>query len=186
MPSESQTRAAPRSKPERLPGLLRAAVIAALAAFLVGFWARQGSAPRPEGMADGSRVAEVAPEEVPVALGTVSATPEQLAQFRARDACKRRLAWVTVRRAPGGAPGRIRLQSGSYISPAFELLDTPVRVALPYPAPYAAGHGVISVLGAETEAVVALTPPWHVPAQAGVQAREVSWTPAGVCPGAAR
>ncbi len=190
MPAEDQTRAmlsGKQSQPARLPGGWRAALIAALSAFLVVYWARQGdSAPRPEGGANVSRVAEVAPQDVPAALDTVAGTPQQLAPFRERDACPRRLAWVTMVRAPGQAPGRIRLQSGSYISPVFDLMDTPVRVAIPYPAPYATGHGVISVVGATTQAVVALTPPWHVPAQAGVQAREVTWTPAGVCPDASK
>jgi hypothetical protein len=190
MPSEYQTRAAlsvRQSRPASLPGGWQAFLIAALAALLAGYWARQGdSAPRPEGRDGLSRVAEVAPEDVPAALDTLSAAPEQLAQFRKRAACSRRLAWVTVVRAPGQAPGRIRLQSGGYVSPAFDLLDTPVRVAIPYPAPYPTGHGVISVIGTTTEAIVALTPPWRVPAQAAVQAREVSWTPAGECPGAGK
>ena len=188
MPSEVQTRAMPpgkQSKPASMPGRWQAAVIAALSALLVGYWARQShSALRPEGTGNVSRVADVAPQDVPAALDTMAGTPRQLAQFRERDACGRPLAWVTIVRAPGQAPGRIRLQSGSYISPVFELMETPVRVALPYPAPYATGHGVISVVGATTAAVVALTPPWHVPAQAGVETREVTWTPAGACPGA--
>ena len=188
MPSESQTRAMPsdkQSKPTSVPGGWQAVLIAALSALLIGYWARQNqSAPRLDDKDNVSRVADVAPQDLPAALDTVAGTPRQLAQFREHDACGRRLAWVTMVRAPGQATGRIRLQSGSYISPAFELLEAPVRVALPYPAPYATGHGVISVVGATAAAVVALTPPWHVPAQAGMQAREVTWTPSGVCPGA--
>ncbi len=190
MPSGDQARATlpgTRSKAASLPGGWWAALIAALAALLVGYWTRQGdSAPRLQGKPDSSGVAEVAQEDLPAALGTVSATQEQLAKFRAQEACGRRFAWVTLVRAPGQAPGRIRLQSGRYVSPVFDVLDTPVRVAIPYPAPYPTGRGVISVLGATTEAIVALTPPWRVPAQAGVEAREVTWTPAGVCPGASK
>ena len=188
MPTEDQARASlpgERSQPVRLPGAWQAAVIAALSALSVGFWAgRADPAPGPEGRATVSRVADVTPQDLPAALDTVSGTPQQLAQFRERDACSRRLAWVTVVRAPGQPPGRIRLQSGSYFSPVFDLLDTPVRVAIPYPAPYPTGHGVISVVGATSAAVVALNPPWHVPAQAGVETREVTWTPGDGCPGA--
>ncbi len=188
MPSDVQTRATPsgkRGEPASVPGGWQAAVIAALSALLVGYWARQDhGTPRPEGKGDVGRIADVAPQDVPSALDTLAGTPRQLAQFRDRDACGRRLAWVTMMVAPGQAPGRIRLQSGNYISPVFDLMETPVRVALPYPAPYAIGHGVISVVGATTAAVVSLTPPWHVPARAGVEAREVTWTPTGACPGA--
>ena len=187
MPSEVQARDTPsgkQSQPARVPGAWQAAVIAALSALLVAYWARQDeSAPRPEQEGSVSRVAGVAPQDMAAALNTVAETNRQLAQFRERDACGRLLAWVTIVRAPGQAPGRIRLQSGSYISPAFDLMETPVRVALPYPAPYATGHGVISVLGATAAAVVALTPPWHVPARAGEETRAVTWTPAAACPG---
>ena len=143
------------------------------------------AARRPEVGDAVSRVAEVEPQDLPAALGTVSAPPEQLEQFRKGEACHRRLAWVTLVRAPGQPAGRIRLQSGTYISPAYDLPDMPVRVAIPYPAPYPTGRGVIAVLGAETDAIVSLTPPWHVPARAGVNSREVSWTPASVCAGTA-
>ncbi len=170
----------------RWPGAWQAAVIAALSALLAGYLGRPGAgAPRPDaGSAEfaGSRVAEVAPGEMAAALGTLEETPQQAAQA-ARDACGRRLAWVTVMRAPGQPSGRIRLRSGGYISPAFDLREAPVRIAIPYPAPYTTAHGTIATLGATTEAVVALSPPWRVLPQAGLQAREVSWTPAA-CPAA--
>jgi hypothetical protein len=187
MPSEDQTHAAlpgKQGKPARLPGGWQAIVIAAMSALLAMYWAKQGAAARRPEVGDAvSRVAEVEPQDLPAALGTVSAPPEQLEQFRKGEACHRRLAWVTLVRAPGQPAGRIRLQSGTYISPAYDLPDMPVRVAIPYPAPYPTGRGVIAVLGAETDAIVSLTPPWHVPARAGVNSREVSWTPASVCAG---
>ena len=187
MPYEAQTRATQpsgQSKPASVPGGWQAAAIAALSALLIRYWAKQShSELRADERDNVSRVTDVSPQDLPGALDTVAGTPRQLAQFRDHDACSRRLAWVTLVRAPGQPPGRIRLRSGSYISPAFELLETPVRVAFPYPAPYATGHGVISVIGATAAAVVALTPPWHVPAQAGVEVRKVNWTPGGVCPG---
>lgn len=174
-----------QGNPARLPGGWQAAVIAALSALLAGYLGRPGgNAPRADGRPSVSRVAEVAPGELPAALETVSGTPGQLAQMAERDSCGRRFAWVTLVRAPGQPSGRIRLQSGSYVSPSFELIDTPVRVAIPFPAPYPTGHGTISVLGTATGAIVALTPAWHVAAQDGMQAREVSWTPAAGCPAA--
>ena len=162
-------------------------MVAALAALLVGYGARQAQDPAPSGNdANVSSVADVSPDEFQAASDTLAGTPRQLAQLRERAACSRRLAWVTIMREPGQAPGRIRLQSGSYYSPPFELGDTPVRVALPYPAPYETGHGVIVVVGTTTSALVALTPPWHVPAQAGMAAKQVTWKPVGACPSAAK
>ena len=84
-------------------------------------------------------------------------------------------------RSPGQPDGRIRLQSGSYFSPAFELTDRPVRVAVPYPAPYAAGRGTMAVLGATTSAIVALRPAWAVVAGRPAQTRNVTWQPSGRC-----
>ena len=188
MRSEDQADAARphgRDDPARLPGGWQAVLIAALAALLAGYLGRPGrDAPSAKGRPDISRVAEVAPGDVPAALGTVSGTLRQLAELAKRDPCGRRLAWVTVVRAPGQPSGRIRLRSGGYVSPAFDLMDEPVRVAIPFPAPYPTGRGTISVLGATTDAVVALAPSWHVMAQAGTETREVTWTPAAACPAA--
>ena len=169
-----------------LPGTWQALVIAAISAAMFGYWRQVGEdAPGAAAAADVSRLAEVAPQEVPAAIDTVAGTPEQLAKYQNEEACSARLAWVTVMRGPGQPAGRVRLQSGGYISPAFDLYDGPVRVALPYPAPYEWGRGTISVLGTTTDAIIALTPPWHVPAQGGgVHAREVTWSPVGACPGA--
>ena len=174
-----------QGRPISMPGGRLALLIAALTALLVGYWMRPAqNTPRADNGVSVSSVADVLPEDLPAALETMAGTPRQMAQFRERDACGQRLAWVTIMRAPGQAPGRIRLQSGSYYSPPFELLETPARVALPYPAPYETGHGVILVVGATTPALVALTPPWHVPAQAGVEAKQVTWKPINVCPSA--
>ena len=187
MPRDEQRRAsAPgeRGMSAGLPGTWQAVAIAALSALVFGYWARPGAGVAgASAAASVSRLAEVTPQNAAAALDTVAGTPEQLAQYRDRDFCSRRLAWVTIVRSPGQAPGRIRLQSGSYLSPAFELTETPVRVALPYPAPYAAGRGTIMVLGTTADAIVALTPPWHVPAQGGMHAQQVTWTPMGDCPG---
>jgi hypothetical protein len=71
----------------------------------------------------------------------------------------------------------IRLRSGNYISPNFSLTDAPVRVALPYPAPYEAGHGTLSVIAVGGEATVSLLPPWRVVGGSGLASHEVTWHP---------
>jgi hypothetical protein len=173
--------------PAGLPGAWAAALIAIISGLIAGAMARpkadvtDGAAP--PGI---SRLADVAPDEIAAALDTIAVSPEQAAKFRAREACRRKLAWVTIAGLPGQPPGRIRLQSGKYISPAFDLTDAPVRVALPYPAPYPTGHGTIEVVGTSSDATVALTPPWRVAAQQGFQSREVSWTPVDACPATSR
>ena len=166
---------------------MAAAVIAVISALIAGNLARPeveaADKVAPTGI---SRLAEVAPDEIGAALETVAISSEQVAQFRAREDCRRKLAWITIARLPNRPAGRIRLQSGSYVSPAFDLTDMPVRVALPYPAPYPVGHGTIAVVGASTDASVALTPAWQVAARQGFQSRDVTWTPAGGCPAAER
>ena len=165
------------------PGGWAAALIAIVSALIAGYVIRPGADAANAVPQAVSGLAEVGQDEIGAALDTVSASPEAIAQFRGREACRRKLAWVTIARLPNGPDGRIRLQSGKYVSPVFRLTDVPLRVALPYPAPYPAGRGTISVLGATSDARVALTPPWQVAAQQGFQSHEVTWTPVG-CPAA--
>ena len=49
--------------------------------------------------------------------------------------CGGRLAWVTLSRSNDATAQMARLRSGNYFSPAFAVTKTPVRVAIPYPAP---------------------------------------------------
>lgn len=182
MPPNSQDRAArtrDRGLDARYPGLWQAGLIAALAALTLGV------ARMPRDTADGpgvvSRVAEVAPAELPQAIATVGGSRQALAAPATGRSCGQRLAWVTIMNGSGGAGGRIRLRSGAYVSPAFALGPRPVRVALPYPAPYETGHGTIAVLGATAAAVVALQPGWLVAAGDHPQLRAVTWSPAAAC-----
>lgn len=188
VPGDDQAQAfQPRAEraPAGVPGAWAAALIAIVAALIAGYLARpkagvtDGAAP-----AGNSRLADVAPDEIAAALETVAVSSEEEAKFQTQRDCRRKLAWVTIAGLPNRPAGRIRLQSGNYISPAFDLTEVPVRVALPYPAPYPSGRGTIAVMGASADADVALTPPWRVAAQLGFQSREVTWTPVGSCPAA--
>ncbi len=176
--SESQRARAPAG----VPGASAAALIAIISALITGILAQPKAEATDGAVPQGiSQLAEVPADEIGAALETVALSPEQDAQFRARAACRLKLAWVTIARLPNQPAGRIRLQSGRYVSPAFDLTDVPVRVALPYPAPYPTGRGTIAVVGTSSDANVALTPPWRVAAQQGLQSREVTWTPSGAC-----
>lgn len=130
--------------------------------------------------AETSRLVEVAPADVPAALGTLSGSGGVLERLRRQRGCEA-LAVVTLAAPPGRPPARVRLRSGSYYSPAFILTATPVRVAVPFPAPLEAGYGTLSVLSDGGEAVVALSPPWHLPPSPGEASRNVTWRPGAAC-----
>ena len=131
---------------------------------------------------EASQITEVPDAELPAAMETLNAPKEQLARFGERDACTRKLAFVVIALSPGQQPGRIRIQSGNYLSPIFTIAPAPTRVAIPFPAAYASGRGTVSVLGT-TGASVALTPPWATGPQRGAQTHAVTWIPAPPCAG---
>ena len=76
--------------------------------------------------------------------------------------CKTPLAFVTVVAEPGSVPGSIRIRSGDYLSPSIRVTDSPRRVAVPFPAPYPTGKGVLSVEGSARGLTVWLSPGRYV------------------------
>ncbi len=72
--------------------------------------------------------------------------------------CRVPLASMTIAKGTAQAAGSIRIRSGSYVSPWFNLTDNVQRLAVPYPAAYGSGSGVIVVEGDASGAVVGLTP----------------------------
>ncbi|WP_428483939.1 hypothetical protein [Rhodopila sp.] len=129
-----------------------------------------------------SELALVNDSETTGALATLDGSPAFQAQFRERaDACSRPLAWVAVSAPAGQVPTKIRLKSGSYISPEFSLSDRPVRIAVPYPAPYEAGRGSLTIFHTGGDAVIGLRPAWHVSREAGSMTHAVTWPSTGRC-----
>jgi hypothetical protein len=127
-----------------------------------------------------STLSLVAPAEITDASRTLDpASSEQLAS-RAKE-CSVPLAQVAIWKTPGASGGAIRIRSGGYISPAFTLTDAPQRVAIPFPAPYATGRGVISVEGAADGAVISVSPAWHINSLVGSASLDVVWTPKDPC-----
>jgi hypothetical protein len=123
-----------------------------------------------------SDLAQVDDQDVTAALTTMSGSAAYLEQFKARaGGCPRPLAWVSLVRTTGEPAGTVRLRSGTYFSPTFNLSDMPVRVAIPYPGPYEAGRGVLMAMNAGGSAIIALLPAWHMSAQGGEGTREVTW-----------
>ena len=187
--ASARSAAAPRRKgagspmPGRWPALAMSAAFAAFSAFWTLPRLAAPQAPAAEGAP--SALAEVAPAERNAALSTMHLSPGLAASLEKQDAGCKRLAWVSVARAPGTKGGTIRLLSGGYGSPVFTPTEIPLRVAIPYPAPYLSGHGTLTILSDAGGAIVALTPAWHAPLQAGRSSHEVSWIPDQACSKAA-
>jgi hypothetical protein len=75
----------------------------------------------------------------------------------------------------------IRIQSGVYTSPAFHLTARPEMIALPYPAPYPAGAGVITLRGASPAVNVQFAPGLISASLAGTMPLSVFWDTGTPC-----
>jgi len=120
------------------------------------------------------------PSEIPAALPTLDPATSKTAVDEAK-ACKAPLGWVTLVKRPGGRGGMVRIRSGSYLSPPFQVTEVPQRVAVPYPAPYPTGRGVLSLVGDADEIWFYLTPGWFVPTLKGTASINVHWTVGNPC-----
>ncbi len=167
-------------------GALLCGATAVLSGFACWFWLipqlLTESRPQLEIGSMVSEMAEVLGNDLTGALPTMNLTGSVIARLQkgTRD-CGARLAWVTLSRPNGNEARRARLRSGNYFSPPFTITTMPVRVAIPYPAPYESGRGVLTILGADENLTVALTPAWHVPANTGTATHAVTWHPVANC-----
>ncbi len=127
-----------------------------------------------------SDLAIVAVSDIAAATPTLNPSNSAELAAEAKD-CKVPLARVMISKAPGSSGGTIRIRSGNYLSPPFQLTDTPQQVATPFPAPYPTGRGVISIEGNANGAVVSLYPAWTVGTVSGTAARNVVWKPNKPC-----
>lgn len=135
--------------------------------------------PGPAGNAEPT-LAALAPAEIPAALPTLDPATSKAAVDDAK-ACKAPLASVIVVQRPGGRGGMVRIRSGIYLSPPIALTDTPQRVAVPYPSPYPAGRGVISLVGDADDVWLYLRPAWFLPSLKGASSINVHWTVGNPC-----
>jgi hypothetical protein len=123
-----------------------------------------------------SDLAQVDDSERSAAVATLNGSDRFLAQFKEQQGrCPVPLAWVSVIRPAGQAGGTIRLRSGNYFSPVFDLGELPVRIAIPYPAPYEEGRGTLTALVDGGAAVIALQPPWHPLPPGPSASHQVTW-----------
>jgi hypothetical protein len=135
----------------------------------------------PAGDAEPTLVA-LMPNEIPAALPTLDPATSKAAVDDAK-ACKAPLATTALVKRPGSRGGMVRIRSGSYLSPPIQLTDAPQRIAIPYPAAYPTGRGVLSLVGDADEVWFYLTPGWFVPILKGTASINVHWTPGNPCPG---
>jgi hypothetical protein len=91
---------------------------------------------------EGAELASVAGFEIDAAATTMNPAGAKDAVDDARS-CRVPLAEITLAAATGTTP-TIRVHSGSYVSPSYVLTDQPQRIAIPFPAAYPSGRGVIS------------------------------------------
>jgi hypothetical protein len=170
----------------RVPGLWSSAAVAALSGVVCWIWLMSSTSisMTSEGGGEGvvSELAQVDDQDVTAALTTMGGSTAFLSQFKERTTgCPRPLAWVTLARSPGQPAGTVRLKSGSYYSPVFNLSDVPMRVAIPYPTPYETGQGTLTVMHTGGSATVALLPAWRVPAQGVAATHDVTWHSSNRC-----
>jgi hypothetical protein len=128
----------------------------------------------PPAVTDASQISSVDPVDL-AGAGTTLAAEKQAALIAEAKACRAPLAVLTLSRAAGAAGGVIRIRSGSYLSPAFRVGDAPQRIAIPFPAPYAAGRGALSVEGEATGVQLTLFPTWAAANLAGKGAINLVW-----------
>jgi len=187
MPRPAASEVVQSSKQHGLPGMWPALAVALVSGLVSWLWLIPGLANAVKfNMAGGvvsSELAQVDARDFAAALANMSDAPPQfLSQFKqGASKCPLPLAWVSVALAPGQPAGTLRVQSGGYISPAFALTAVPMRVAIPFPAPYEVGHGRLTVVGSGGNAIVALLPAWRVALQGGQATWEVTWRPTKRC-----
>ena len=177
----------PRQEPPRgkkpgpsrgiLIGIAGGLVIAGIAAVVVLPSIR---ADKPPVVGEESTLEVLLPGEINAALPTLDPGTSKAAVDDAKN-CKAPLAWVTLTQRPGGNGGMVRIRSGIYLSPPIKLSPTPQRVAVPYPAPYPAGRGVLTLIG-EADGVGLYLTPGRVQDVNGTYSVNVRWQVRNPCP----
>jgi hypothetical protein len=155
----------PRQEPPRVkkPGSSRGTLIGiagglVIAAGIASVIVLPGRvADKPPVVGEESTLEVLVPADINAALPTLDPGTSKAAVDDAKN-CKAPLAWVTLTQRPGGNGGMVRIRSGSYVSPPIKLTPTPQRVAVPYPAPYPTGRGVLTLLGEADQVGFYLTP----------------------------
>jgi hypothetical protein len=182
------TPAAPVAPPAaKSSWVLPAAVIVVVGALLTGLVAgiflapaRSVSAILAVHGASEPKLAKLAPSQIAKAIGTLDPATSQQVVADAKS-CKTPLAWITLAREHGKPDGSVRIRAGSYLSPPFHVTEKPQDVAIPFPAAYPGGHGVLWVIGKGKGITVDIDPRWTIDSLDGAAALDVIWDDADPC-----
>jgi hypothetical protein len=170
----------------RTPSAFRTVAVAIVGAVVTGLLAAAVIVPRQVESVSKSAagteptLAKVAAVELDSAIVTLDPATSQQAIADAKS-CKAPIAWVSLTKQPGTADGSVRIRSGPYLSPPFHVTDVPQRVAIPYPAPYETGRGVLWAIGESGGLAIDLYPRWSIRSLNGAAAINVIWTPTDPC-----
>jgi hypothetical protein len=135
---------------------------------------------KPAAVGEESTLEVLVPADINAALPTLDPGSSKAAVDDAKN-CKAPLAWVTLTQRPSGNGGMVRVRSGPYLSPPIKLTTTPQRIAIPYPAPYPVGRGVLSLVG-EADQVGFYLRPGGVHDVNGAYPVNVRWQVRNPCP----
>jgi hypothetical protein len=167
----------PGSSRGTLIGIAGGLVIAGIAAAVV-LPRIVGDKP-PAGVGEESTLEVLVPADINAALPTLDPGTSKAAVDDAKN-CKAPLAWVTLTQRNGHG-GMVRVRSGQYVSPPIKLTPAPQRVAVPYPAPYPVGRGVLTLVG-EADQVGFYLRPGGIQDVNGTYSVNVRWQVRNPCP----
>ena len=135
---------------------------------------------KPAAAGEESTLEVLVPGDINAALPTLDPGTSKAAVDDAKN-CKAPLAWVTLTQRPSGHGGMVRVRSGQYLSPPIKLTPAPQRVAVPYPAPYPVGRGVLTLVG-EADQVGFFLTPGRIQDVNGTYSVNVRWQVRNPCP----
>ncbi|WP_244004771.1 hypothetical protein [Methylobacterium sp. J-088] len=152
-------------------GVVAAAVVAGV--LLLGGHEKVGTVDRPA-------LSLVKKAEIEKAADTLA--PEEKDKVVAEaKACTAPLASMRLSKTTSQGGGVVRIRAGNYLSPAFNVADTPIDIAVPFPAPYETGKGEIVLEGSAKDVFVQLRPGLKMDQVAGVVRIPVIWDTSKPC-----
>jgi hypothetical protein len=176
----------PRQEPPRgkKPGSSRGIVIGIVGGLAIAAIAGVVVLPniardKPPVVGEESTLEVLVPADISAAIPTLDPGTSKAAVDDAKN-CKAPLAWVTLTQRNGHG-GLVRVRSGQYLSPPIKLTPAPQRVAVPYPAPYPVGRGVLTLVG-EADQVGFYLRPGGIQDVNGTYSVNVRWQIRNPCP----
>jgi len=181
--SEPATNAAPRSGANSGPGrsvAIVAAVGCLLIAAAVGLVLQKADHAPVSGDPDQPTISYVDQRDITAAATTL--VPSAAGPLvKEAQSCKIPLASLTIAKGTAVVGSTIRIRSGSYVSPYSTVTEAMQRVAVPYPAPYASGSGIITIEGNAKGAILGLAPSRVMIDLPAAQTIPVLWRPVNPC-----